>query len=221
MPEDFFGKVVLDNLPFLLLGYRTTILLTLAAIPPSLILGTLLGILRVMPARLPRAASAIYVEFFRNIPLLIVLFYFYHALPRAGLTLSAFDSALWGTAIYTAAFVAEVVRAGIQAVHKGQVEAARSLGLSYAQSMRFIILPQAFAITIPPLGNLFIAMLKNTSLASTIAVAELVYQAEVLDSRTFRTFEVFIAVGLLYLTLTLPLGALVNVLERRLAPKGR
>jgi putative glutamine transport system permease protein len=221
MPEDFFGKVVLDNLPFILTGYRTTILLTLVAIPPSLILGTMVGILRVVPSRPLRGAGAIYVEFFRNIPLLIVLFYFYHALPRAGLTLSAFDSALWAVAIYTAAFVAEVVRAGIQSIHKGQIEASRSLGLSYLQSMRFIILPQAFAVVVPPLGNLYIAMLKNTSLASTIAVAELVYQAEVLDSRTFRTFEVFIAIGILYLTLTLPLGALVNALERRVAPKGR
>lgn len=221
MPTDFFGKVVLDNLPFLLEGYRTTILLSLAAIPPSLVLGTLVGVLRVVPARLIRAIGAIYVEFFRNIPLLIVLFYFYHALPRAGLTLSAFNSALWATAIYTAAFVAEVVRAGIQAIHKGQIEAARSLGLSYIQTMRYIILPQAFAIIVPPMGNLYIAMLKNTSLASTIAVAELVYQGEILDSRTFRTFEVFIAVGILYLTLTLPLGALVNALERRMVLKGR
>jgi aspartate/glutamate/glutamine transport system permease protein len=221
MPEDYFGKVVLDNLPFLLEGYRTTILLSLAALVPSLALGTLIGILRVVPQRAVRIAGTVYVEFFRNIPLLIVLFYFYHALPRAGITLSAFDSALWAVAIYTAAFVAEVVRAGIQAISKGQIEAARSLGLSYIQSMRYIILPQAFALIVPPMGNLYIAMLKNTSLASTIAVAELVYQGEVLDSRTFRTFEVFIAVGILYLTLTLPLGALVNALERRTAPKGR
>ncbi len=221
MPTDFFGKVAIDNLPFLLEGYRTTVLLTLAAIPPSLIVGTLVGVLRVVPSRLGRTLSTVYVEFFRNIPLLIVLFYFYHALPRANITLSAFDSALWAVSIYTAAFVAEVVRAGIQAINKGQIEAASSLGLSYVQSMRYVILPQAFAIIVPPLGNLFIAMLKNTSLASTIAVAELVYQGEVLDSRTFRTFEVFIAVGILYLTLTLPLGALVNALERRLAPKGR
>jgi len=221
MPEDFFGKVVLDNLPFLLYGYRTTLLLTLAVIPPSLILGTLVGMFRVVPVRLVRGIAAIYVEFFRNIPLLIVLFYFYHALPRAGLTLSAFDSALWAVAIYTGAFVAEVVRAGIQAIHKGQIEASRSLGLSYVQSMRHVILPQAFGVIVPPLGNLYIAMLKNTSLASTIAVAELVYQGEILDSRTFRTFEVFIAVGILYLTLTIPLGVIVNALERRMAPQGR
>jgi aspartate/glutamate/glutamine transport system permease protein len=220
MPDDFFGKVVLDNLPFLLQGYRTTIWLSLAAIPPSLILGTLIGILRVVPSRVVRGIGTVYVEFFRNIPLLIVLFYFYHALPRAGIMLSAFDSALWAVAIYTAAFIAEAVRAGIQSIHKGQLEASRSLGLSYLQTMRHIILPQAFAVIIPPLGNLYIAMLKNTSLASTIAVAELVYQGEILDSRTFRTFEVFIAVGLLYLTLTIPLGVLVNLIERRMAPKG-
>jgi len=161
------------------------------------------------------------VEFFRNTPLLIQIFFFFHALPRAGLTLSAFASALWALSIYTAAYVAEVVRAGVQSIHRGQMEAARSLGFSYLEAMRYIILPQAFAITVPPLGNLFIALLKNTSLASTIAVAELVYQGELIDSRTFRTFEVFAAVGILYLSLTLPLGAFVNVLERRLLPKGR
>jgi putative glutamine transport system permease protein len=221
MPEDFFGKVVLDNLPFLLQGYRTTLWLSTVALLPSLVLGTLVGILRVVPNRFVRGIGTVYVEFFRNIPLLIVLFYFYHALPRAGLTLSAFDSALWAVAIYTAAFIAEAVRAGIQSIHKGQIEASRSLGFSYTQTMRYIILPQAFAVIIPPLGNLYIAMLKNTSLASTIAVAELVYQGEILDSRTFRTFEVFIAVGVLYLTLTIPLGIVVNLIERRMAPKGR
>ncbi len=221
MPADYFGRIVLENFGFLLQGYRTTIWLTLAAVPPSLVFGTLVGVLRVVPVRPVRGLGTIYVEFFRNIPLLIVLFYFYHALPRAGITFSAFDSALWAIAIYTAAFVAEAVRAGIQSIHRGQLEAARSLGLSYVQAMRFVILPQAFSIIVPPLGNLYIAMLKNTSLASTIAVAELVYQAEVLDSRTFRTFEVFITVGILYLTLTLPLSALVNALERRMAPKGR
>jgi putative glutamine transport system permease protein len=221
MPTDAFGAVALENLGFLLQGYVVTIQLTLAAILPSLLLGTLVGVLRVVPSRVVRGIGTLYVEFFRNIPLLIVLFYFYHALPRAGLTLSAFNCALWAISIYTAAFVAEVVRAGIQSIHKGQLEAARSLGLSYVQSMRFIILPQAFSLVVPPLGSTYIAMLKNTSLASTIAVAELLYQAEVLDSRTFRTFEIFITVGILYLTLTLPLGVLVNALERRMAPKGR
>jgi aspartate/glutamate/glutamine transport system permease protein len=221
MPSDAAAQAGLKALEFLLQGYKMTILLTLAATLPTLALGTLVGMMRVIPSRLGRVLGTIYVEFFRNIPLLIVLFFVYHGLPRAGLTFSAFNSALIAISVYTAAFVAEVVRAGIQAVHKGQLEAARSLGLSYIQTMRFVILPQAFSITVPPLGNIFIAMLKNTSLASTIAVAELLYQAEVLDSRTFRTFEIFITVGILYLTLTLPLGALVNDLERRLAPKGR
>jgi len=221
MPEDYFGRVALENLGFLLEGYRLTILLTLAAIPASLIFGTLLGVLRIVPNKAVRSMATVYVEFFRNIPLLIVLFFVYHALPRVNFTLSAFNSALVAIAIYTAAFVAEVVRAGIQSIHKGQLEAARSLGLSYVQTMRFVILPQAFAMIVPPLGNTYIAMLKNTSLASTIAVAELVYQGEVLDSRTFRTFEIFITVGILYLTLTLPLGALVNALERRMVLKGR
>jgi aspartate/glutamate/glutamine transport system permease protein len=221
MPTDAAAQAGLQALTFLLQGYKMTILLTLAATLPTLALGTLVGMMRVVPSRLGRVVGAIYVEFFRNIPLLIVLFFVYHGLPRAGLTFSAFNSALIAISVYTAAFVAEVVRAGIQAIHKGQLEAARSLGLSYVQMMRFVVLPQAFSITVPPLGNIFIAMLKNTSLASTIAVAELLYQAEVLDSRTFRTFEIFITVGFLYLTLTLPLGALVNGLERRLAPKGR
>lgn len=221
MPPDYVGKVVIDNLPLLLEGFWITIWLSILSSLISLVLGTVIGVARIVPFRPLRNFGTAYVEFFRNTPLLIQLFFFYHGLPRAGITFSAFESALWSLAIYHAAYVAEAVRAGIQSIHRGQMEAARSLGFSYLATMRYIILPQAFAVVIPPLGNLFIALLKNTSLASTIAVAELLYQGEVLDSRSFRTFEVFTAVGILYLCLTLPLGGFVNLVERRLARAGR
>lgn len=211
-----FGSTVLANLPFLLEGLLLTLWLTVLSALVSLVLGTIIAILRVQPFPLLRGFAAFYVEFFRNTPLLIQLFFFYHALPKAGLSLSGFECALWGLSIYTAAFVAETVRAGILAIHKGQTEAARSLGLSYLESMRYIILPQAFSVVIPPLGNLLIALLKNTSLASTIAVPEILYQAEVLDGRTFATLEIFTAVTVFYLILTLPSGYLVNMLEARL-----
>ncbi len=170
MGSDFFGKAVLDNLPLLWDGFQLTIWLSVLSCIVSLVLGTVIAILRVQPLGPLRAFAVGYVEFFRNTPLLIQLFFFYHALPKAGISLSGFESAMWGLSIYTAAFVAETVRAGILSIHRGQMEAARSLGFGYVDAMRYIVLPQAFSIIIPPLGTLFIALIKNTSLASTIAV---------------------------------------------------
>jgi ABC-type amino acid transport system permease subunit len=118
--------------------------------------------------------------------------------------------------LYHGAYVAEVVRGGLLGVDRGQIEAARSLGLSYPQMLRYVQLPQTFRSVIPPLGNIGIALVKNTSLASTIGVAELLYAAEIVESRTFRAEEAFIAATLLYLSLTIPLGIAVNALERRM-----
>jgi len=170
----------------------------------------------------PFAPAAIfaegYVTFFRNIPLLIVLFFTLNGLPASplGILLSPFQTAVAALTVYTAAYVAEPVRAGIQSLSRGQLEAARSLGFSWVQAMRFVLLPQTFVAIIPPLGSVFIALVKNTSLASAIAVPELLYQARILESRTFNPNILFIA-GLMYVALTLPLGALVNRLEQQLS----
>src|SRR5207245_1731624 len=112
------------------------------------------------------------------------------------------------------AYVAEVVRAGLESISRGQIEAARSLGLSWLQTMAYVLLPYTFRIVIPPLGNLFVALVKNTSLCSAVAVPEVLYQAEVIEGRTFSP-DIFLIAGMLYIGLTLPLGALVNLVERR------
>ncbi len=202
------------NLSLLLQGLWVTIQLSVLSILISLVLGTFIAVLRISPLGPVSAFAQGYVEFFRNIPLLIILFFVLNGLPQAGITLSFFWTGVAGLSAYTAAYVAEVVRAGLESIAKGQTEAARSLGLTWGQMMRLVLLPQALRLTIPPLGNLFIALVKNTSLASAVAVPELLYQAGVIEGQTFNP-EVFIIAGVLYLVLTIPLGGLVNLVERR------
>lgn len=211
------GEAIIANLPLFVEGFGTTVWLVVLSAGGSLVLGTLLGLARVVPAAVVRASAAAYVEFFRNIPPLVLLFFFYFGLPRAGLVLDGFACGFLGISMYTAAFVAEAVRAGIQAVGRGQVEAARSLGLSYSATMRSVVLPQAFTMVLPPLGNVFIGMVKTTALVAAIGVTDLMYQAQVVEARTFATFAAFTTVALLYLVLIVPLSIGVNALEHRQA----
>ena len=199
-------------------GVVLTLWLTLASALLSLALGTLVGVLRIAPLTLLRSLAASYTEFFRNIPLLTVLFFIYFGVPNTGLRLDKVTSAIWGLGLYTAAYVAEVIRAGLGTVSKGNVEAARSLGFNFVQTLRYIQLPQALRAAIPPLGTLLIALLKNTSLAGSIAVEELLFQSDFVANRTFNPNILLIA-GAVYLALTLPTGAVVNVVERRWAIK--
>jgi len=200
------------------LGLLETLKLSLLAIAFSLILGTAVGVMRVAPVAPIAVFAEGYITFFRNIPLLIVLFFVLNGLPSSPLALrfSFFETAVIGLSIYTAAYVAEVVRAGLQSLSRGQLEAARSLGMTWINAMRFVLLPQTFAAIIPPLGSVFIALVKNTSLASTIAVPELLYQSQIVESRTFNP-NILIFTGLLYLAVTIPSSLLVNLVERRMS----
>jgi putative glutamine transport system permease protein len=198
-----------------------TLWLTVASGLLSLVLGVVLAVMRQIPFAPVRSISAGYTEFFRNVPLLTVLFFIYFGVPitlqkLSGPQIDAITSAIIGFGFYTAAYVGEVIRAGLSTVSKGNIEAARSLGLSFAQTMRYIQLPQALRATIPPMGTLLIALLKNTSLATSITVPELLHQAEFVGDRTFNPNILLIA-GAIYIALTLPLGAAVNVVERRWA----
>lgn len=203
-------------LGLLLQGLWITIQLSILSILISLAVGIVVAVLRVSPLGPVSAFAQGYVEFFRNIPLLIILFFVLNGLPQAGITLSFFWTGVAGLSVYTSAYVAEVVRAGLESIAKGQTEAARSLGLSWLQMMRLVLLPQALRQTVPPLGNLFVALVKNTSLASAVAVPELLYQAELIEGRTFSP-EVFLIAGAMYLVLTIPLGGLVNLIEQRIS----
>ena len=161
--------------------------------------------------------AAAYVEFFRNTPVLIQIYFYYFGLPKVGIRLEAFQVGIIAMTVYHATYVSEIVRSGIRAINQGQIEAARSLGLTYPQAMRYVVLPQALRIVIPPLGTLLIALVKNTSLLAAISLGELLFVATLLESRTFRTFEIFTVLIGFYLSLTLPLSFFVNWLERRTA----
>ena len=195
-------------------GLQTTLLLTAASALLALAVGTLLGVLRVGPNAVLREIAAGYVEFFRNIPLLTVLLFIYVGLPVSGVTLPQFLSGVVGLGLYTAAYVTEILRTGIDAVSRGQIEAARSLGLSFVQTARLVLLPQAFRVAIPPLGTLLIALLKNTSVARAIQIPELLYQAGVIEGRTFDP-NIYLIVAVIYVVINIPLGLAVNAVERR------
>jgi aspartate/glutamate/glutamine transport system permease protein len=195
-----------------------TLKLSVLAILLSLAFGTVIGVMRIAPLAPVAVLAEGYITFFRNIPLLIILFFVLHGLPQSALEirLSFFQTAVVGLAAYSAAYVAEVVRAGLQSLGRGQIEAARSLGMSWILAVRLVLLPQTFAAIIPPLGSVAIALIKNSALASTVAVPELLYQSRVLEARTFNP-NILLVTGLLYLAITIPGGLLVNALEAKLS----
>jgi putative glutamine transport system permease protein len=216
------GGIIFEFPELFLTGLWLTIQISVLGLIGAIVVGTLIALARVSPLVPLRWIGGAYVEFFRNTPLIVQLFLLFLGLGSLGFRFSTdtfesiFRAAVTGMALYHGAYVAEVVRGGLLGVDRGQIEAARSLGLSYVQMLQHVQLPQTFRSVIPPLGNIGIALVKNTSLASTIGVAELLYAAEIVESRTFRTYEAFIAATMLFLLLTIPLGIAVNVLERRM-----
>ncbi len=219
MPFD----IVLEYRETYITGLRFTLELTVYSLLGSLVLGFVIALFRIAPLFVLRWIGVAYVEFFRNTPLLAQLFFWGFGSPLLGIRFSSdplegfFRASTAGLITYHAAYVGEVVRGGLLSIEKGQIEAARTLGLSYLQMLRYIQVPQAVRMIVPPLGNVAIALSKNTSQASILGVAELLYAGELVESRTFRAGEAFAAVALLYLAITIPLAGLVNYLERRLA----
>lgn len=211
-----FGEVLAENLPFLLEGYRNTIVLSGASFVASLVVGTLVAVFRIAPVPvLPKIARA-EVEVFRNTPLLVQMSFLFLGLGSIGIRLSPFLAAFIALSLYTGAYVTEAVRSGIASVGSGQLEAARSLGMGFAKTTRKVVLPQAIRTVIPPIGNLMIAMVKNSAIAAAIAYPELLYQSEIIESRTFQTFEVLTGTVIGFLSITIPLSYVVSRLERKL-----
>jgi putative glutamine transport system permease protein len=208
--------VVIDNWPQFLSGLAVTLEVSVLSLAASIVLGGLIGLMRVTPWRVLRAIASAYVEFFRNIPPLIHLFYVFFALPQVGLVLPPFLAGVLGLSVYHSAFIAEILRAGINAVGRPQLETARALSLTYVQAMRYVVLPQAVALVVPPLGNLFVSLVKTSSLVATISVADLMFEAQILNEVTFRSFEVFTTAGVIYLALSYSLGALLHHFHERL-----
>jgi len=198
-------------------GFKVTLLISFIALIGSFFVGAIVAVMRIVPIAPLRWIAIAYVEFFRNIPLLVIVFFFFIATPSLGLHLSAFSAGTIGLTIYTSAFIAEAIRSGILSVPKGQMEAARSSGLTYGQTMRMVILPQAIKIVVPPIGNQFINLVKNSSILALIAGAELMYMADLISAKTYVVFDVYIFVALFYLIITIPLSFGVSYLEKRLA----
>jgi len=204
-----------ETLLFLADGISVTIQLSVLAYAFALVLGLITGLGRVSKNPVIYTIATLYVEVIRGIPLLVLLIYVaFVVAPVLGLRDDVLRAIL-GLGIGYGAYLGEVYRAGIESIPRGQMEAARSLGMSYLQAMRYVILPQAIRVILPPLGNDFIAMLKDTSLASAISVPELMLLGRMNNSRTFRSFETFTMVALIYLVMTLVLSAGVRWLERK------
>ncbi|GGF96545.1 putative glutamine ABC transporter permease protein GlnM [Paenibacillus albidus] len=197
-------------------GFLGTTLSSTLALAGSFLIGALIAVFRITTVRGLRWFGTGYVEFVRNIPLLLVVYAFYYGPSALGFPLDGFTAGTIGLAVYTSAFIAEAIRAGIMAVPKGQMEAARSSGLNYIQTMQHVILPQAIKLVIPPLGNQFINLIKNSSVLTIVAGLDLMYFADSISTETYRTFDTYIFVALFYLVLTLPLSYGVRVWERRL-----
>ncbi len=213
------GDLLGNILSTLLLGAGTTLMLTAASFVVALTLGFVLALMRRSPWLPLSAIARIYLEIFRNIPILTQLFILYFGLARLGITLPATVAAVLGFGLNGAAILSEVFRASINAVDRGQNEAALAIGMTPVRSFWSIILPQAFPIAIPSVGNFLVGLLKDTSLASAAAVPELAFRARMLVSETYLTSEIYLTVALIYLFLSLPIAHLAKRAERRSLPQ--
>ena len=209
---------VLDNLDTFRQGFVTTLALTVVSTVLALALGTLLAAMRVSPVPTLRAAGTTYVEVVRNTPLTVVFFFAVFVLPQLDILLSFFTFAVIAVSVYHAAFFCEAVRSGINSVGVGQAEAARSIGLTITQSLRLVVLPQAFRTVVPPLINVVIALTKNTSIAAAFGVVELTaITTRLANGNSDAVLAIFGGSAVCYLALTLTSGLLAGRLERRVA----
>ena len=204
-----------EFLPILFQGVQLTVLITVASLAVSTVLGLFWAMLRVSGSRILSGFSVVMVNILRGIPIIVQLFYIYFVMPEFGVSLTAVQAGIIGLGIAYSAYQAENFRAGIEAVDRGQVEAAQAIGMGWWLTMRRVVLPQAIRIALPPYGNLMIMMLKDSSQASTITVAELALQGKLIASSTFKNTSVFTLVALMYLALSLPLILLVRHLKKR------
>jgi His/Glu/Gln/Arg/opine family amino acid ABC transporter permease subunit len=214
-----FWEVLRDFHPELISGFWVTIRIVAISFAIAMVVGTLVAALRVFPSRWVQRLGGIYVETFRNVPLLVLLFISFAGLRRAGVPVGAWVAGTASLGLYTAAYVAEALRSGVFSVSRGQIEASLSLGFTYAQTLRRIVLPQAFRTVISPLGSLIIAMIKNSAIigVSLLALPDLLKEARIAQSRTFQTTETVFWAAVGYLLLTATATVVVRLLERRFA----
>jgi polar amino acid transport system permease protein len=210
-------KFMIGLLPVLLKGAAMTMELTCLSMLFGMTLGLGLALARISGSPLLSIPASLYTWCMRGTPLLMQLFLIYYGLPQVGITFDPFPAAVIGMTLNASAYIAEILRGGILSIDKGQMEAAKSLGMTYMQSMRWVIFPQTLPRIIPPLGNEAVARLKDSSLVSTIAMVDLMRSAQQMIASTFRPLEVFFAAGILYLVLTTVFTVLFGAWERRLA----
>lgn len=214
-------NLIVKSFPLLLKGARLTIELTAAAVSSGAIIGLCMAMLRLSKHKILSWPAAAYIDFFRGTPLLVQIYLIGFGAPQV-LNFTPPDSypyiaGVIALGLNSGAYISEIFRAGIQSIDRGQTEAARSLGMSRGQAMRYVILPQAFKRVIPPLGNEFIAMLKDSSLVSVLSIEELLFSGKIIVGRTYRPFDIYIEVAVIYLVMTLIISRFVNYTERRLA----
>lgn len=213
---DLDFSVIWDNLPYMLGGALITIQVSAIAVIAGLIIGSVFGLARISAHWIVRMLSSVYVEFIRGTPLFVQIMFIYFGLASIGITIeSRLLAGALALSINSGAYVAEIVRAGIQSIDKGQMEASRSLGLSYIQSMLYVIMPQAYRRIIPPLVNEFIMLIKDSSLLSAIGTVELMKRAQHIRARTFADFEIFISIAVIYFIITFTLSKALDYMERR------
>jgi glutamate transport system permease protein len=210
-------SILADNVGALWQGILTTLAITALAFLGSVVLGSLMAVFRVSPIPPLRILGAVYVELFRNIPLLSLLILVAYGLPYVGITLSLFTTAVVSLALVSSSFACETVRAGINGVSVGQAEAARAIGMTFTQSLSTIILPQALRTMVQPLVNIFIGVALGSSLAAAVSVGELTYQAQQIGNKTAESMLLFLISAVVYIVIALLGGGAGSVLERRLA----
>ncbi len=211
--------VIVDNLGAYLGGMGDTVTLTLVSFAFAFVIGVVIAGFRVSPVPPLRAVGTVYVNIVRNTPLLLIFYIVYLGVPKVGILFAPFPTAIVVLSLYTGTFVAETVRAGINSVTMGQAEAGRSLGMTFPQVLVVVVLPQALRTVVQPLGSIFIALIKNSAIATVIAVPNLGKVALVVNTETAQYVPSFVGAALGYLVLTLPSGQVVGWLERRLAIK--
>ena len=216
--SDFDFNVIIDNLPFILKGLKVTFLLTFLAVIGGIVLGTILALIRI--AKIPVAAwlAAAYVNFFRSLPLILVIFWLYFLVPLImERPVGSFYSVLVAFILFEAAYYSEIIRAGISSVTSGQIAAGRSIGLSYPQTMAYIVLPQAFRAMIPVLLTQAIILFQDTSLVYVVGLKDFLVSAELIANRDQRLVEMFIFAALVYFVICFAGSLLVRRLQKRFA----
>lgn len=220
MSFDFQFEIISQALPVLVEGSLVTAQIAVSSFSVAIVLGFAVGVLRSHSVQFYYLFSP-YVEIFRGTPLLIQLFFIYYGLPTVGITMTSFQAAVIGLGLNGGAYISEIVRGALYSIEAGQKDAAYASGLSYMQTLRHVILPQALTVAIPPLMNTFASLLKETSLVSVLAITELTRVGQLIYTRTFRAFEIYLAIGLIYLLLTLTVVKLSHYMEKKFSVKGQ